>query len=822
MSSHDTTNPDASARRGPLGRRRLRGALVLLMGCLAIMAPFFAGPLALFLVGLLLIVCGVLELLETFRADDSSLRSTYLSGELSILAGILLLNAPELILKGVSVVLAASFLLDGVGKGIASLRAKLAGAAWIWLLVTGAVNVGLGLVLAAGWPISGWAVLGIVVGIRMLVSGWSMLLGREVQPGGAETPPEMHPDLRLRLPPHPAFAALNASLKEEENARRSLNAYWCWVFVLVFFAIHIGRMRVYWTPVGMIDPLVAAAGDVAVALLLAFALALPVRLAWRWLTRPLERRGWQRALARIDRGGSPGLVGRLSRGWLTGRLRFARRMRQMRHSPRAALRWGLQVGLPLTAVLVAVSPIWGLNYFFNTETWASGVWHRWAAARTDTWREDMIEALRQHYRAKGILDDRLFRVEPPGVSGGGDFSFLVIGDNGDGSAAQHSLRDQYLFLGQRPDVKFLVISSDVIYPDGAMRDYEPNFYLPFKGFTKPIYAIPGNHDWYDALEGFAANFLEADAARTCMLSRIDTDGRVTATNERRIERYLREAARLRKEFGVNAGLQRGPFFEVQTDRFALIAVDTGVLKTVDSAQLAWLKAALALARARGKFRMVLLGHPLYTAGHYQGDPDKLTGEWSPPLRSPLVPNGESAPFTAIHRLLKEHQVEVVMAGDMHYFEHYQETYQAAGKTRTMHHFVNGGGGAYIVMGLPFDWPATPALPVWTYFPRKDAVTAKLDAQTPVWKMPLWLWVKHFSGWPFSGYIMSAAFDHTKAPYFQSFVEVQVRNSKDEVALIPHGANGPLRWRELENFRALMPAGKTEDDHVEFTIKMPPR
>ena len=40
-----------------------------------------------------------------------------------------------------------------------------------------------------------------------------------------------------------------------------------------------------------------------------------------------------------------------------------------------------------------------------------------------------------------------------------------------------------------------------------MRDYEPKFYLPFKGFTEsPIYAIPGNHDWYDALEGFAANF----------------------------------------------------------------------------------------------------------------------------------------------------------------------------------------------------------------------------------------------------------------------------------------------------------------------------
>jgi hypothetical protein len=542
---------------------------------------------------------------------------------------------------------------------------------------------------------------------------------------------------------------------------------------------------------------------------------------WRKLTRPLERRGWQRTLAGMDHGRPPGLVGRLRRGWLNGRLRFARRLAQMRYSPRAALRWGLRAGLPAAAVLIAVNPIWGSNnYFFNTETWATGVWHHWSAARTDTWRENMIEALRAHYRNEGVADDRLFRVEPPGVSGGGDFSFLVLGDNGDGGAAQHSLRDQYLFLGKRPDVKFLVISSDVIYPDGAMRDYEPNFYLPFKGFTKQIYAIPGNHDWYDALEGFAANFLEADAARTCMLSRLETDGRVTARAQSRVEGYLREAARLRGEFGVSTGLQRGPFFEVQTERFALIAVDTGVLKTVDSAQWDWLKAALA--RSRGKFRMVILGHPLYTAGHYQGDEDQLTGEWTPPLRSPLAPGGENAPFTAIHRLLREHQVDVVMAGDMHYFEYYKEPYPVGGKERTMHHFVNGGGGAYICVGIPFDWPSTPALPVWTYFPRKDAVIDKLDVQTPAWKMPLWLWVKHFSAWPLSGYIMSAAFDHNRAPYFQSFVEVQVYPSKDEVRFLPHGANGRLRWGDLENFRALMPAGKAESDPVEFVVTMPPR
>jgi hypothetical protein len=160
-----------------------------------------------------------------------------------------------------------------------------------------------------------------------------------------------------------------------------------------------------------------------------------------------------------------------------------------------------------------------------------------------------------------------------------------------------------------------------------------------------------------------------------------------------------------------------------------------------------------------------------------------------------------------------------MAGDMHLLEHYREPYESGGKKRIMNHFVNGGGGAYVCVGVPFDWPQEPATKEWMYFPRKDAVTAKLDEQTPLWKTPLWLWVKHFSGWPFNGYIMSAAFDHTRAPFFQSFVEVQVSNTTSEVRILPHGAAGRLRWRDLQNFESLMPAGNAEGDFVEFIIPM---
>jgi uncharacterized membrane protein HdeD (DUF308 family) len=800
------------------------------MGCLAILSAFFAGTLALFLVALLLMLSGALEMLETFQAsNEARRRSAYLSGALSVLAGILLLAQPQLLLRGLAFFLAGSFLIDGIGKIVAAVRARAADASWKWMLVSGVVNGILALVLVIQWPVSGRAVVVILVGIRMLTAGWSMLLGREHKLGPVVEPPPhgLHPDRRLRLPARPEFAAFEKSLQAEEVSYRWNNAVWCWTFVVVFFAIHIGRMRVEWNLVGMIAPLVAAAGDVATALIIAFGIILPCRLAWRKMLRPVERRAWERLLTRSDQGRGPGLLGRLYRAWLMPRLRFSFRMAQARYSPRAALRWGLQVGLPATAILIAVNPIWGFSWFFNSESWTTGIWDRWAAARTDTWREQMVLAVEQHFQQTNIPNDRLFQVEPEGVAANDDFSFLVLGDTGEGGAAQHSLRDQYLFLGRQLDVKFLVISSDVIYPSGAMFDYEPKFYLPFKGFTKPIYAIPGNHDWYDALEAFAANFLEPDAARTCMRSRLETDARLTTTTESRIEALIREAARLRREFGVSAGWQRGPFFEVQTERFALIAVDTGVLRQIDTVQWQWLKAALERSKGKGKFTMVIPGHPLYAGGRYQGGDSELrAGEWAgddlPSQVAGRSFRAEVEPFAALHRLLRERQVEVVMAGDTHYFEYYGEAYPAEGRTRTMYHFVNGGGGAYISIGTPLDWPSTPAVPDCAFFPRRDFLIQKLDRETPAWKAPLWQWTKRFRAWPFSAETLAGAFSYNQAPYLQSFVEVRVEGSKNQVRLIPHGADGPLRWGALETFGSVMPPGKSADDLVEFVVAMPAR
>ena len=70
--------------------------------------------------------------------------------------------------------------------------------------------------------------------------------------------------------------------------------------------------------------------------------------------------------------------------------------------------------------------------------------------------------------------------------------------------------------------------------------------------------------------------------------------------------------------------------------------------------------------------------------------------------------------------------------------------------------------------------------------------------------------------------IAGAFLYNRAPYLQSFVEVRVENSQNRVRLIPHGAGGPLRWRDLDTFGALRPADQSGDDPVEFVFPMDQR
>ena len=461
-----------------------------------------------------MLVAGAAEVIQGLRSPSPSLVwTTYCTGLLMILAGLLLFARPFLVIGGLLALLALIMTVDGLMKIVSAFRNTLGQVRW-WTLFNGVVNVLLALLIWRQGASTGAVVLGVGLGLYIMSTGWTACFAPKegLEDVDVDRATNEHPDERLGLAPHQELGRLCAAAAEREQTALHIDAFWIIVLSLVFFAIHAGRLQTDWTWLGLISPLVALTGDVLSALLVSL-LLLPLWLSWRKLTRPIERRAWDRRLSGQAKAAGLNVGDRVVHWWLDSRLRWGVRLRRARGSLRAAVSQWLRTGLPIVAVVVAINPIWGFSWYFNTENWASAFWEKVTEARTDVWREAMIAAVEREVLPTGVARDALFEVRPEGIGDATDFSFLVIGDPGEGDASQASLRDRYLDLGRRPDVKFLVVSSDVIYPSGAMRDYEFNFYLPFKGFAKPIYAIPGNHDWFGALDGFAANLMEPVAAQ---------------------------------------------------------------------------------------------------------------------------------------------------------------------------------------------------------------------------------------------------------------------------------------------------------------------
>jgi uncharacterized membrane protein HdeD (DUF308 family)/3',5'-cyclic AMP phosphodiesterase CpdA len=780
----DTALPDHQ-RRSDVGL----GLVVLTVAALAGLSPLFAGEGMAQFLALLLLGTGVLEVWHGFRRSAAAgQRAAWTGGAITMAMGLLVQNAAALAATGVVVLLAGWFALDAVRYVLRGLKGDYAGRTSDWVLpALGNLLVALGILLF-GRQVGRWA-LAIVTALRVGGTAWNIVSSPSFTARDAgETALQ-----QLGLPDEPELAAAAARIEGEEHARVAADRGWIWAFVLTLFAIHLGRMGFDRSRLGIASPLVAVIGDLFLALVVAFVVLIPLNLGLRKLTRGLERGAWRWCL---DEAG--GLGARLRtpvRALLEWRLRFSVRMRGARYSARAAFGRGLQVGLPFAAIVAAIVPVFGMSWFFDTENWAAGMWNSWAEARTDTWREAMIRAT---FDAEQATDPRdHYSITPPGVDHG-EFSFLVIGDPGEGDASQHVLRDQVLAAAARDEVRFVVISSDVVYPTGEMKDYERNFWLPMKGTAKPVYAIPGNHDWYDALEAFNATFLEPESARVAMRARVATDNHLSATTEGRIDELIAKAAFYRQQYGVPTGFQRAPFFDVQTDRFALIAVDTGVARTIDPVQWRWLETSLR--EAQGKLVMAVLGHPFYAGGH-----DTTVG---------------AEGFGRVRDLLEQHDVTIVMAGDTHDLEYYAEPRRRGTGPGVVHHFVNGGGGAYLSFGTALAWPAAPATSRWGFYPRTDQVRSKITANLTPPKLPLWWWTDKLNAWPFTVEWLSSAFDFNVAPFYQSFIEVRVEPSAGRVRLIPWGASGRLRWSDFQGSSDFRPQGVAANDLAEWVVAMP--
>lgn len=251
-------------------------------------------------------------------------------------------------------------------------------------------------------------------------------------------------------------------------------------------------------------------------------------------------------------------------------------------------------------------------------------------------------------------------------------SFLCLGDTGEGDMSQYYVIEPMQACSKGIDL--LLIASDVLYPAGDINEYDEKFYYAYKDFPGPIYAIPGNHDWYDGLEGFMYHFCAAKPelrppARPVGNVLRRTLRRATWRRASKPNATRLEAMRRRRALEGQVSGQPAPYFAIDSGPLLIVCLDTGITNSLDEAQGRWLRDVSRIDKAK----LLITGKPLYVSGEE---------------RDTRIEGGGSV-REIVHA--RAHRYAAVIAGDVHNFQRYPIHLEDG---RVIQHLVNGAAGAY--------------------------------------------------------------------------------------------------------------------------------
>jgi len=153
----------------------LLGIAMLILGALSLAAPLWTGVAAALLVGLLVLAAGIAQCAFSFQAGSFSQKLLgLLLGLLTAICGVVMIAHPVLNLTFLTLALALYFVMAGIFEMISALGVRpLRG--WGWILVGGLLSVLLGGLIWTQWPLSGAWAIGVLVGIKVMFLGATMI-----------------------------------------------------------------------------------------------------------------------------------------------------------------------------------------------------------------------------------------------------------------------------------------------------------------------------------------------------------------------------------------------------------------------------------------------------------------------------------------------------------------------------------------------------------------------------------------------------------------------------------------------------------------------
>lgn len=155
------------------GNTILMGVIILLMGILAIGSPLLAGYSIALLVGIVLIVGGLGQLVFVIKTGQSI--ATVLLAALTIIIGIFLLSNLNTILATLTIFLLIYLMVSGIFELVLAIKIR-PSQGWGWALITGLVSVLLGALIWIQYPLSGAWAIGVLLGIKLVFSGWTLIV----------------------------------------------------------------------------------------------------------------------------------------------------------------------------------------------------------------------------------------------------------------------------------------------------------------------------------------------------------------------------------------------------------------------------------------------------------------------------------------------------------------------------------------------------------------------------------------------------------------------------------------------------------------------
>ena len=149
----------------------LCGALLIVLGMLAVGSPALAAVAVNAVIAWLIVLAGIVHLVLAFYAHRAgSLLWKLVVGIAYILFGVYLIAHPALGVVSLTLVLGSLFLVEGIFDIALFFQMRAVGGSG-WIVVDGIITLLLGLLIYLQWPSSSNWAIGTLVGVSLIISG---------------------------------------------------------------------------------------------------------------------------------------------------------------------------------------------------------------------------------------------------------------------------------------------------------------------------------------------------------------------------------------------------------------------------------------------------------------------------------------------------------------------------------------------------------------------------------------------------------------------------------------------------------------------------